>query len=77
MDGADKKIPAALLAILLGGLGAHKFYLGRTIPGLVQIALNLACGLGAILGVVEGVLYLIKPDEEFVTRYVVGERAWF
>ena len=76
MEGADKKIPAALLALLLGGLGAHKFYLGRPVPGLIQITLNLACGAGALLGLLEGVIYLTKPDEEFVATYVVGQKSW-
>lgn len=76
MEGADKKIPAALLGIFLGCFGAHKFYLGRPVPGLIHIVLNLACGAGALLGLLEGVIYLTKPDEEFVATYVVGDKSW-
>jgi hypothetical protein len=37
------KMMAAFLAFLLGGLGAHKFYLGYTGPGLVYLLVQV-CG---------------------------------
>ena len=40
------KIAAALLAIFLGGLGIHNFYLGNTNKGLTQL---LVCIIGGIL----------------------------
>jgi hypothetical protein len=30
-----------------------------------------------VIGVIEGILYLTKSDDEFVATYVVGRRAWF
>ncbi len=35
------KVAAALLCFFLGGLGIHRFYLGYTTIGIVQI---LTCG---------------------------------
>jgi TM2 domain-containing membrane protein YozV len=83
------KITAGLLAIFLGGLGAHKFYLGYTIPALVFLLTN-TIGLvltiwvvllpNIALGVVatiEGILYLTMSDDEFYEKHVVGRREWF
>jgi len=77
MNGADKKIPAGIFAILLGGLGVHKFYLGYTSAGIIQILLSCCGGLGHLIGVVEGIIYLTKSDDEFVAMYVVGKKPWF
>ena len=48
--GAEKKLVAGLLGILIGGLGVHKFYLGYTKEGIIQILLSFLCGLGALIG---------------------------
>ncbi len=76
-DGAEKKMVAGILGILLGGLGIHKFYLGYTKEGVIQILLGLACGVGALIGLIEGILYLTKSDEEFVATYITGQKGWF
>ncbi len=84
--GANKKMPAGLLAILLGSLGIHKFYLGYQTEGIIMLAVNLVgafltCGVGSlvvwIIGVIEGVIYLTKTDEEFVRTYVQNKKGWF
>ncbi len=54
-DGREKKIPAGVLAILLGSLGIHKFYLGRTTAGIIQLVLGV-CGIGGIIGIIEGII---------------------
>lgn len=82
IQGADKKIAAGVLAILLGGLGIHKFYLGYTKEGVIMLLVSLlTCGLGAsvmsVIGIVEGILYLTKTDEEFVETYVTNQKTWF
>ena len=57
---AKSKIVAGLLGILLGGLGVHRFYLGFTKIGVIQIVVTVVtCGFGAIWGFVEGILYLV------------------
>ncbi len=73
----NKKVLAGLLAILIGGLGIHKFILGYTKEGIIQILLSCLCGVGAIIGLIEGIIYLTKSDEEFYNTYQVGKRPWF
>ncbi len=52
------KVVAGLLGIFLGGLGIHRFYLGYTTIGILQIVANIACGAGAVWGLIEGILIL-------------------
>jgi TM2 domain-containing membrane protein YozV len=55
----DRKIIAGILGILLGGLGIHRFYLGYTTIGIIQIVVTLVTlGWGALWGLVEGILIL-------------------
>ncbi|HEY9435451.1 MAG TPA: TM2 domain-containing protein [Blastocatellia bacterium] len=80
--GADKKLAAGILGILVGGLGIHKFVLGYTTEGLIMLLVTvLTCGIGGIIftpiGLVEGILYLVKSDEEFVKTYIQNKRGWF
>ena len=75
--GAEKKLAAGILGILIGGLGIHKFYLGYTKEGIIQILLSFACGIGALLGLIEGILYLTKSDQDFVATYINGRKGWF
>jgi len=75
--GAEKKVPAGIFGILLGWLGIHKFYLGYTKEGVIQLILGLLCGVGGIIGLIEGIIYLTKTDEEFVATYITGKRPWF
>jgi TM2 domain-containing membrane protein YozV len=77
-----EKMPAGLLAILLGSLGIHKFYLGYTKEGVIMLLVSiLTLGFGAvvmeIIGIIEGVMYLTKSDEDFQTTYVQNHKGWF
>ena len=81
-DGKKDKAVAGLLAIFLGALGIHEFYLGNNTSAIIRLAITvLTCGWGgAILGVIsliEGIIYLTKSDEEFQAIYVEGHKAWF
>lgn len=62
------RLTAGLLAILLGGFGVHKFYLGKTTEGIIHI-LFVWTGIPSIIGVVEGVIMLTQTDEEFKIKY--------
>ena len=81
-QGADKKMVAGICGILLGAFGVHKFILGYTTEGVIMLAISLvSCGILAIvpsvIGIVEGILYLTKSDEEFVRTYLQTKKAWF
>jgi TM2 domain-containing membrane protein YozV len=82
IPGAEKKVVAGVLAILTGCLGIHKFYLGYTKAGLIMLLVTLltcfaAGGVMAIIGIIEGIVYLTKTDAEFVATYVTGKKEWF
>jgi TM2 domain-containing membrane protein YozV len=66
--GSKSKIAAGLFALLLGGLGAHKFYLGKIGQGFLYL---LFCWtfVPAVVALVEGILYLTKSDAEFAQKY--------
>jgi TM2 domain-containing membrane protein YozV len=79
---AHNKVAAGICGILLGGMGIHKFILGYTQAGLIMLLVNLlTCGIGGIvmhiIGIIEGIIYLTKTDEEFVRTYVDGRKEWF
>jgi TM2 domain-containing membrane protein YozV len=79
---ASNKIAAGICGILLGGLGVHKFILGYTQAGLIMLLVSiLTCGIGYVvmhvIGLIEGIIYLTKSDEEFVRLYVDGRKEWF
>lgn len=70
--GEKTKVVYGILAILLGWLGIHKFYIGQTKQGIIYLLLG-CIGIGGILGLVTGILALIKSDEEFYQKYIVEE----
>ncbi|MFN4280602.1 TM2 domain-containing protein [Thermosynechococcus sp.] len=81
-DISGKKIAAGICGILLGALGIHKFVLGYNTEGLIMLLVSLlSCGLLAlvmgIIGLIEGVIYLTKSDEEFNRTYIAGKKGWF
>jgi TM2 domain-containing membrane protein YozV len=74
----SKKMVAALLGIFLGTFGAHRFYLGDTKGGLIRLILGVCTlGAGGIIGLIEGIMYLMKTDEDFVKTYQIEKKAWF
>jgi len=76
--GADKKIIAGICGILLGGLGIHKFILGYTKEGIIQIVLTVVtCGFAGIVGLIGVIIYLTKSDEDFVNTYITNKKGWF
>ena len=79
---AGKKVVAGVLGILFGSLGIHKFILGLNTPGLIMLLVTLlTCGIASpvmgIIGLVEGIIYLTKSDEEFYQLYAVEQKGWF
>ena len=90
-EAGSKKLAAGLCAILLAGLGIHKFILGYTNAGIIMLAVSGVCFvfgsclifpfLGyfamAVISIAEGIIYLTKSDEEFYQTYMVGKKEWF
>ncbi len=63
-----KKSVAAIMAILLGTFGVHKFYLGDKGIGIIYLLLCWT-GIPTLLGIIDGVLLLLKSDESFNDKY--------
>lgn len=81
-DVSGKKIGAGLCGILLGTFGVHKFMLGYTGAGVTMLLVSLlSCFIAApvmhIIGLVEGIMYLTKTDEQFYQEYIVNRKEWF
>jgi len=89
-SGDNKKVMAGILAILLGGFGVHKFVLGYNKEGMILLgvfllATVLSCvavgmlfiWIPGMIGLIEGIIYLTKSDEEFYNTYQVGKKPWF
>ena len=74
----SKRMMCGILAILLGSLAIHKFIMGKTSTGIIQIIISVCtCGVGGIIGLIEGIMYLTKTDEQFYNEYIVGGKNWF
>jgi TM2 domain-containing membrane protein YozV len=88
--GDNKKILVGVLAILFGQLGVHKFILGYQKEGIILLVATIIgyvtmCFIigsfivmaTAIIGLIEGIIYLTKSDEDFYNTYQVGKKPWF
>lgn len=84
--GDNKKVLVGILAILFGAFGIHKFILGYNKEGIIMLAVSiilgaLTCGAGVglagLVGLIEGIIYLTKSDEEFYATYQLGRKPWF
>jgi TM2 domain-containing membrane protein YozV len=76
------RVLCGILGILLGSLGVHKFVNGYTKEGVIMLLVSLlTCGIGAtvmsVIGIVEGIMYLTKTDEQFQSEYGSGQKGWF
>ena len=66
------KYVAAVIAFLVGTLGIHRFYLGRTGSGIAMLVLT--CTLVGLLitvpwALIDMIRYMVMSDEEFAARY--------
>lgn len=89
-SGENKKLVAGLLGIFLGAFGVHKFILGYQKEGfillggtllgiatsclVIGIFIYMATG---VIGLIEGIIYLTKSDEEFYQTYQANKKPWF
>jgi len=70
--GDRNKLVAAVLAFVVGPLGIHRFYLGRTGSGIAMVVLS--CTIIGLLvtvpwGFIDMIRYLVMSDREFAERY--------
>lgn len=67
-SGNSNKITAGILALLVGGLGAHHFYLKHIGRGILYL---LFCWtfIPALISLIEGIVYLTMSDDEFSRKY--------
>ena len=59
---------AAVLAIIVGGLGVHKFYLGKTGKGILYLVFCWT-SIPSLRGLIEGIIYLADGEEKFNAKY--------
>lgn len=59
---------AAFLALFLGGIGAHKFYLEQPFMGLIYLCFCWTF-IPAIIGVLESLVYIFMSHKEFMARH--------
>lgn len=64
------KIVAGVLALLLGSLGIHKFYLGKIGSGILYLCFCWT-GIPSIIAFIEGIVYLCSNDENFQLKHHV------
>ncbi len=73
----NTKLITGILAILLGGLGIHYFYLGKTQAGIIALVLGLCtCGIWALIAFIQGILILLMSDEEFRMKYINTDKSF-
>jgi len=67
-EGEKSKVVAGILGILLGGIGAHKFYLGNIGMGILYLCFCWTL-IPSIVGLIEGIIYLTMTDSAFKAKY--------
>jgi TM2 domain-containing membrane protein YozV len=77
-------VTAGVLAIVLGWLGVHKFYLGYIGTGFIFIGIAIIGAfifigplITGVIGIIEGIRYLNMTDDQFDQTYVKNSKLWF
>ena len=88
-SGEKSKIIACLLALFLGTIGVHKFYLGYNTQGIIMLLISTVGFILwwilwftpnfviSVIALIEAIMYISKSDEEFQEIYVDNEKPWF
>lgn len=69
---------AALLAIFLGSLGIHYFYVGKNTAGVVWLLITVCtCGFGgavlSLLGIIQGIIMFGMTNEAWRSKYILTQ----
>lgn len=68
---------AALLAIIIGGLGIQYFYLGKTTAGIIAIALTfVTCGFFSLIFFIQGILMLVMNHDDFERKFEASQSTF-
>lgn len=65
---AKSRMAAILLALFLGGIGMHKFYLGRPGQGLLYLIFCWTF-IPSVVALIEAIVYILSSDEAFHHKY--------
>jgi hypothetical protein len=67
-SGGKSQVVALLLCALIGGLGIHRFYLGYTWQGIVQLLTLGGCGIWSLIDLIRIIMGTLKPKyDEYET----------
>ncbi|SFS42532.1 TM2 domain-containing protein [Halostagnicola kamekurae] len=70
-ETSSDQVVAGVLAIVVGFVGAHKFYQGNIKYGVLYLCFFWT-GIPALLGLVEGILMLVADEAEYEEKYADG-----
>jgi predicted RNA-binding Zn-ribbon protein involved in translation (DUF1610 family) len=68
-DAGDRKLIAALLALVFGVFGIHKFYLGQKSHSILYLLFFWTL-IPGLLGLIDAAWCLLMDDDEFERRYL-------
>ena len=81
------RVVSTALAIVVGCLGIHKFYLGYRVEGFIMLSMTtigtfMSQGFTPLIFMIsvswfEAINMMSRDDESFVVNYVKNRRPWF
>ena len=78
------RLTAGILALLVGGFGVHKFYLGYNNQGIILLLMSTVGMVlvfplfaSAIIALSEAIIYLTTSDQKFYDTYEANQKLWF
>ena len=69
------KSTAILLLLFLGGLGAHKFYLGNNLVGIFYVLFSWT-GIPLFLSLIDLIIIIFTDKNKFNNKYNEEYKAW-
>ncbi len=69
--GQVSKVALVLLAFFVGGIGMHKFYLGKYWQGIFYVLLCWS-GIPGIIALIEAVIYMCTSNERLNEKYTAS-----